>query len=251
MTAEELDRLPRHAVDARLSATGNSPHELASSLDGYLWVIGGQGRSPRIDLDALVGDFLTQVLKAIGVAEEKDPLVRIDCQAIFAEIEQGRVRTSPAIVLRTEHVVALAAGEIDMASEKLDFTFETTPLKGLGVSVSDFVSPFTRLTGTLGAPQIVLDPTRRPGESVAALVTAGLTVVVKGIWKSWFGSRKVCEKIAAKAVEQRSRRDPDRVPDLEEMISNAGGPEAPHADRPARPREDGGSRSILDDYEGG
>lgn len=252
MTAEELDQLPRHAVDARLSATGDSPHALASSLDGYVWIIGGQGRSPRVDLDALVGDFLTQLLKAIGVAEEKDPLVRIDCQAIFAEIEQGRVRTSPAIVLRTEHVVALAAGEIDMASEKLDFTFETTPLKGLGVSVSDFVSPFTRLTGTLGAPQIVLDPTSRPGESVAALVTGGLTVVIKGIWKSWFGSRKVCEKIAAKAVEERRRRDPERVPDLAEMISHAGGSEAPRAASPAaRSREEDGSRSILDDYEGG
>ncbi len=250
MTPDELRQLPRNAVDARLSATGNSPHELAASLDGFVWVIGGEGKALRTELDALIGDFLTNLLKKIQILEDKDQYVTIVCQAMFLEIDDGTIETSPALVIRADDIAAVASGKIDLASETIDFTFETTPLTGIGVSVSDFVNPFTKLSGTLSAPQIVVDASSRPGESAAAVATVGLTVVLKSLWKSWVASRDVCEKIADEAVEIRTQRDPHNVPDLKAMVSGTDKPEQTKATPPAQRRKEPKPGSILDDYEG-
>ncbi len=51
----------------------------------------------------------------------------------------------------------LARGRIDLTTEKIDFTFETTPREGIGISVGDIVNPFTKVVGTLSAPKISLD----------------------------------------------------------------------------------------------
>ena len=250
MTPDELRQLPRNAIDARLSATGNSPHELAASLDGFIWVVGGEGKALRTELDVLVGDFLTSLLKKIQIMEDQDQYVSIVCQAMFLEVEYGAIETSPVVVIRADDIVVVAAGKIDLASETIDFTFETTPLKGIGVSVSDFVNPFTKLSGTLSAPQIVVDPSSRPGESVAAVATAGLTVVLKSLWKSWIASPEVCEKFADEAVEIRTQRDPHNVPDLKAMVSGTDKPEQTKATSPAQRRKESKPNSILDDYEG-
>ena len=249
MTPDELQQLPRHAIDVRLSATGNSPHELAASLDGFVWMIGGAGKARRTELDALIGDFLTNLLKNIKLLEDQGQYATIVCQAAFFEVDDGKVQTSPAVVIRAEHAIAIAAGTIDLASEEIDFTFETTPLSGIGVSVSDFVNPFTKLTGTLSTPQIVLDPSSRPGESVAAVATAGLTVVLKSLWKSWFASRDVCEKMAGEAVAIRTQRDPRHVPNIETMVSGTDRPGQPAAAPPAPPSKKVETGSFLDEYE--
>ena len=102
MTAEELDRLPRHAIDARLSATGSTPHELAASLNGFIWVIGGDGEGPRTKLSPLFGDFLTELGAAVTSAESDNAMVRVDCDGIYLEIDDGKVKTAPAGRIKME-----------------------------------------------------------------------------------------------------------------------------------------------------
>jgi uncharacterized protein involved in outer membrane biogenesis len=222
MTPEDVDRLPRHAIDARLSASGNTAHELAASLDGFVWAIGGEGEASRAKIAPLYGGFLSELLSAVDPFEAKRASARIDCDGFYLEIDGGKVTTAPAIVLQTEHVIVIAYGSVDLATERIDFIFETTPLRGIGLSVGDLVNPFTKLSGTLRDPQIVLHPGRALVEGGAAVATGGLTVLVKGLWKRWFGSHRVCEKVGDKAVELRGKRDPDNVPDLEAMLAGTG-----------------------------
>lgn len=218
MTKTELDRLPRHAVVAELAATGHTPHELAASLEGFAWIIGGQGEVRRSALAPLMGDFLTELLGAVNPFAKTKTHSQLDCQGMYFEIANGTLETAPAIVMQTEHLVVLAAGQIDLASEKIDFTFETTPLKGLGVSVSDYVNPLTKVVGTLRRPRIALDPKGALVEGGAAVATAGLTILGKSLWKRWFGSRQICEKVAQEAVKIRKQRDPSAVPDLDKLL---------------------------------
>lgn len=232
MTSEELDRLPRHAIDARISATGNTPHELASSLNGFVWIIGGEGEGPRAKFSVLFGDFLTELGAAVTQAEADKTTARIDCDGIYLEIDEGKVETAPAIVLQTEQVVVFAVGTVDLATEKIDFLFETTPLRGIGISLGDLTNPFTKLSGTLRQPRISLSPGGTLLEGGAAVATSGLSIVIKSLWKRWFGSHRICEKVADRAVALRSERDPDNVPDLTDMIAGTGA--APDAGPAAR-----------------
>ncbi|MFM1892219.1 MAG: hypothetical protein RLZ44_1296 [Pseudomonadota bacterium] len=224
MTPEELDRLPRHAIEARLSATGNTPHELAASLNGFVWIIGGEGETPRAQIGRLYGDFFVELGNAINPVAAKRTSSRIDCDGVYLEINDGKAQTAPAIVLQTEHSVVFAVGTIDLATERIDFTFETTPLKGLGISLGDLTDPFTKLTGTLRQPKITINPQGTLVQGGAAVATAGLTVVVKSLWKRWFGSHQICEKVAGKAVELRTARDPRNIPDVATMLAGTGAP---------------------------
>jgi hypothetical protein len=96
MTAEDLDRLPRHAIEARLSATGNTLHELAASLNRLVWIIGGQGEGFRTKFSFLFGDFLTELGAAVTQAESAKTASRVDCDGVCLEMDDGEVRTAAA-----------------------------------------------------------------------------------------------------------------------------------------------------------
>jgi uncharacterized protein involved in outer membrane biogenesis len=214
MTPEEIERLPRHAVDAQLSAVGNTPHELVSSLDGFVWIVGGKGYGPRTKLAPLYGDFLTQVLTSINPAHTEQTEVRIDCDGAYLEVEQGKVRTAPAIVMKTKNIIVVASGTVDLSSEALDVTIETTPMRGIGISLGDVINPLTKVSGTLQSPAIVLDPKGALIEGGAAVATYGLSIVAKSLAKRLAGSHKICQRIGEQAVEIRRKKDPDNLPEL-------------------------------------
>jgi hypothetical protein len=94
---------------------------------------------------------------------------------------------------------------------------ETTPRKGVGISVNDFVSPFTKVSGTFSNPRIVIDPTGSAVKGSAAVVTGGLSIIGTSLWRRWISTRKVCEKAGERALQERRKRDPENVPDLEKM----------------------------------
>jgi len=233
MTPEEIQRLPRHAIDARLSARGNTPRELATSLNGYIWIVGGEGYGRPSKVAPLYGSLGLELLSAIDPASAKDPDVRIDCDGIYLEVEQGKVKTAPSLVLQTERIIVLAAGEIDLHSENLDIIFETTPLRGLGVGLGDVLNPLTKLSGTLRNPKIVPDPVGALIEGGAAVATSGLSILAKSLFKRWFGSHEVCERIGEQALEIRRKKDPKNLPDLKALIAGTG-PDATAEAQPAR-----------------
>jgi len=220
MAQEEVEQLPRLAIAAQLSATGNTPRELAASLDGFAWIVGGQGQVRRSKISPLVGDFLTELFGAVNPVAEAQQYTRIDCQGMYFEIANGKVETSPAIIIRTAHAVIIAEGKVDLVTEKIDFTFETTPRKGIGVSVNDYINPFAKLEGTLRSPKIALDPKGTVVEGGAAVATLGLSILVKSLWKRWFGTGEICEKVADKAVEIRKMRDPNAIPDIDKLMAD-------------------------------
>ena len=211
--------LPRHAIDARLTATGRTAREMASTANGFVWILGGKGKTPSGQLGPLVGDFLTELISIINPFSKNEPYVTRDCQGLYFEITDGIFETAPAIVIQSDKLIIAAVGKIDLASETLDFTFETTPREGIGLSLNDLVSPYTRITGNLSNPKITLDPTGSLIEGGAAVYTAGLSILAKSLWKRWFRSGEACQKVAGEALKIRRARAPDAVPDLDEMIA--------------------------------
>lgn len=168
---------------------------------------------------------MTELLGAVNPFDKTEEYNKMNCQGMYFEVENGKVETSPAIVIRSDRAVMVAQGKVDLASEQIDFTFETTPVKGIGVSVSDFANPFIKLQGTLSRPRITLNPKGTAVEGSVAVATLGLSILAKGIWQRRFASREICEKVAAKAIEARRERDPGAVPDLDKLIAGTQRPE--------------------------
>ncbi len=222
MTPEEIERLPQFAIDTQLAATGNSPQTLAASANGYIWIMGGKGQVRRLRLGKLWGDFATQLINAVNPFARRKEYNRTECMGFYFEITDGKLATSPAMVGQTDEIVILARGTIDLATEQIGLTFQTTPRKGVGISVGDIVNPFTSVGGTLSQPRLTLNKQGSLVEGGAAVATGGLSIFAKSLWQRWVSSRDVCLKIAEEASKTRQQRDPANVPDLAEMAKHIG-----------------------------
>ena len=53
----------------------------------------------------------------------------------------------------------------------------TVPQKGLGLSVTDLVNPYVKLSGTLAKPSLTLDPEGVLLEGGTAVATAGISIL--------------------------------------------------------------------------
>jgi hypothetical protein len=65
--------------------------------------------------------------------------------------------------------------------------------------------------GTLSKPGIALNKTGALVEGGAAVATLGISIVAKGLWKRWLGSRTPCVKNLEEATETRLEKEPDFV----------------------------------------
>jgi hypothetical protein len=158
-------------------------------------------------------------VNAINPFTQQSDFTKTECQGFYFEITDGKLITSPAMVGQTDEVIILARGTVDLATEQIDLTFQTTPRKGVGISVSDLVSPFTSVGGTLSQPKLTLNKKGAAFEGGAAVATGGLSIVARSLWQRWVSSRNVCTKVAEQAQKIRQQRDPANVPSLSEMAT--------------------------------
>ncbi len=247
MDENEIERLPHHAIAAHLSASGASSRELAASLNGHVWIMGGAGQVRRAALGPLAGDFLTELVTALNPAMRQQKYSRLQCQGLYLEIADGRVETAPALVIQTEHSSILATGTVDLATEAIDFVFETTPRKGIGISLGDYTNPFVKPAGTLNAPKIILNPQRALIEGSAAVATYGASVMVKGLLKRLLGPKDICSKIANDAAGIRKRKASGPVPDVGQLLAGTFKPgtvSEPDLKQDKTPEQ---SQSLLDE----
>lgn len=88
----------------------------------------------------------------------------VTCFVCRFDIHEG-ILESEAMVFNTPHMVVLGSGEVNLKTEDIDFTFETSPKDGIGVegvaqinlSLNELRQPFI-LGGTLSDPTLALDP---------------------------------------------------------------------------------------------
>jgi uncharacterized protein involved in outer membrane biogenesis len=212
MSKADHEKLPRHKIDATLTARGNSIAELGASMNGFVWVRSRGGQMPSTQLGAIMGDFPSEVLGKINPFVKKRDHIMVDCTGVYLEVESGILSTAPTVVFLGDQILITGSGNIDLATEKIDFELETTPAKGLGISASELVDPFTRIGGTLSEPLMVLDAESAAIQGGAAVATGGLSLLAKGLWKRWVGSHDICEKVEEEARKIRQKRDPDNVP---------------------------------------
>ncbi len=214
MRAGDVENLPRHNVVFELRSEGSTQQELGAGLDGFFWLRGGNGELPVGKLNILTSDILTELFETLNPFSIKATTAPIACDALYLEIQDGVVQTSPAAILQTDRLSIIAAGQIDLGTEKIDIGFRTTPLRGIGVSASDLVNPFIKLGGNLSNPILVLNPTSTAIQGTAAFMTMGASLLATSLWNRWIASNDACEKMAERAIKTRRKIAPENVPEL-------------------------------------
>ena len=205
--SEDITTLPSYTVKARLEGTGLDTRELAASLDGYVNITMGEGKVLNAGLDRITNSFLQELTGALNPFQEAQDSTTINCAAAFSAISEGQLTGKPAVVVDTPNVKIYADAAADFSSEKIQVQFKTVPQKGLGFSMSSLINPYIGVTGTLAEPKLSLNPANTVVSGGLAVVTGGISILVKNVLDRLGSSGNVCATRLRKANEEMAAMD--------------------------------------------
>jgi uncharacterized protein involved in outer membrane biogenesis len=193
---DDWSEWPPLAIDLDIGGTGRSIHTIAASASGRLRAFVGEGMMDNSLLDLLVAGVFRELIGVLNPFAKRDKLTEIDCVVFAANLDEGAVRIEP-IVIRTNKMVMIGHGEIDLATEDLILAWATKPRKGIGLSASALTNPFIGLGGTLANPRI-------QSKGVEGAAKGSLSILTLGVWDRITAEGKVCKK-ALKQIEKQER----------------------------------------------
>jgi hypothetical protein len=196
-------------IDINLKSTGANLRDLLGNANGevFLNARGGRMANSRM-MHALWGDLLEGILNTINPFRESDPFTDFDCIVVPMQIDDGQVAGAPNSFIGTDKLRIVTRSSINMKTEEIRIGIRTTPRRALSVSAGELVNPYVQVVGTLAAPRLAVD---EAGVLIgAAVATAGLSVLARGIWDRVSRSRTPCKDTSDQALEELG----DRLPDL-------------------------------------
>lgn len=136
-------------INLDVNGRGNSPHQIASTLNGTSEVISEEGVITNKIL-AIVASGLGEVM---GPLMGDDKQTRLRCLVSRFAFTDG-IAESKAMVLDSDTFSVAGTGDIDLGTEELDLYFDTKTREAALVSLA---IPF-QMKGTMKDPQVVPDP---------------------------------------------------------------------------------------------
>ncbi len=104
-------------------------------------------------------------------------------------------------------------------SAKVNITsWAVKPRRNIGLSAGSIANPYIKLGGTLASPRLDVKPIEAAASTGAAVATAGLTILFRGIYNRITAEKKVCVDALRKSEKQQAAREA-RKSDLSEGIA--------------------------------
>ncbi|MEJ2087020.1 MAG: AsmA family protein, partial [Gammaproteobacteria bacterium] len=186
------DTIPRYTMDIDIKGAGQTIAELAGSLDGKILVSSDGGQIDNSLLDAYAGDFVTNVLDVLNPFSTSSRFMPMECMVMNATLNDGKLKLEPGFVMRNDRVNMFVYGSVDLKSEKLDLSMASQARRGIGISAASITNPYFKVGGTLTSPSLQLDPASAAVAASVATATAGLSIVIRGVWNRLMGERNPC-----------------------------------------------------------
>lgn len=196
-------------VDLELSASGASEHELASSLEGNIYITIKNGRMRRSLLELVFVDLIGWTAsKATG--EKYEP---VNCGVVDYSVRQGVVSTN-AFFIDTDRIMITGDGRIDLGREQVDYVFLPRKKSRLTLKAEP-----VNVNGPLRAPAIRVIPWKSAAVTYGSLFFAPYVFVGVRAGEFLFGKSKAnteespCLKYEKKRDPKKERPDPPTVRD--------------------------------------
>ena len=198
---DALGLIPRYDIQLKLAAGGATVRDLAASLDGTLRLVGGSGQTKGIPA-WFVRDFTAEVVDTVNPFSKKEGFTRIQCFAVLLRSVAGQVDGVPALVLQTDKLNIVGVAFVDLGTEAIDVKIETAARKGLGISVADFITPYTKIGGTLAQPELAFDIDEAVVRGTKTVVTLGTLWIAKKVKSRFFSPEDPCGISVTEADEE-------------------------------------------------
>ncbi len=193
-------------VEIKISATGSTYRKLASSLQGRIKLIQGEGQISNQRVVNLLSNTFYELFQTLNPFSRTEATTRLNCGVGIINVANG-IADIQAAVMQTDKLTIVSAGKINLKTERLNLGFNTRPRRGLGISVSAITNSYIKLGGHLTRPIITLDPEGATLATGAAVATGGLSFLFKGFWDRFLTSRDPCgEALKIDAEIQNEKR---------------------------------------------
>lgn len=201
-SSDKLDAAP--SVDVILHADGRGANlqELAGSLNGSLYIGSEGGTMEGVSLSVLDTFILEDIFSLIMPKKDSKDDLDLTCAAIIVKITNGMMETDPAFAFTTSQITLVAKGTLDFKTEKIKFNFNATPNQALKISASELFNPYILVGGTLSKPAVGLDPAKVLLHGGAAIGTAGLSILAKGLFDRISTTIPLCEEMLKEVQQQ-------------------------------------------------
>jgi len=198
---DAVDKLPSYDVQVKLAGRGATIREVAATLDGTVRLIGGSGQIKGIP-GWFMGDIAEEVADKVNPFTKKEGYTTIQCSTILLRSVDGKIDGVPAVVLQTDKLNIISVAYADLDTEKIDVKFETNARKGIGIGMADFVTPYTKITGTMANPKLAFDSEEAAKRGAQTAATLGTSWVAKKVKNRFFSAKDPCGAEVAKADEE-------------------------------------------------
>lgn len=194
--------LPQINAAARLTSRGNDLRTIAANLNGAGAFYATEGTLPGEGLSALHLGVTDIILGVLGAADEARRPTELKCFAGRVQAKNGIFTTEPIASLKSDRLLVLASGSINLQDERLDLGFEVIPSKLLSVNLTELTNSLIRIRGTLASPAVEIDPAGTLVYGGAAVATAGLSIIAKGLFDRLRRSSEPCQRLREAVIEE-------------------------------------------------
>jgi AsmA protein len=192
---ETLQDIPSMSLDFHASGKGGDIRQIAGSLNGEFYLESSGGTLVGVDLSILDTFILDEIFGLLMPKDEAEKDLDLKCAATILKIKDGLIKTDPAFAFTTDKIGVVTKGTLDLKTEKMNFNFNATPNNALQISAGELFNPYILISGTLAKPAVGLDPAKALLHGGAAIGTAGISILAKGLLDRVGNASPVCEEM--------------------------------------------------------
>jgi uncharacterized protein involved in outer membrane biogenesis len=203
LLAENLDLAMTNNVDVDLRSSGTTTRQLAGNSNGIIYVDTRGGRIAGNEfIEAMYGNMLEEILDAVNPFRETDPYTDFECMIVPLTVTEGNVEGAPSVFVSTSKIRLVAQGELNLKNEEIRLSVRTTPRRVVSLSAAELINPYLQVVGTLAAPRLAVDETGVLITGGAAVATAGLSLLARGLWDRLSKSGDACKQMSEQALKE-------------------------------------------------
>ena len=200
---DKLHQIPAIDINIHASGKGGNLQEVAGSINGSIYIGSQGGTLEGVNLSILDTFILDEIFSLIMPKSDKKDDLDLTCAAAILKITDGLVKTDPALAFTTSRITLVSKGTLDLKTEKINFNFNATPNKALKISANELFNPYILVSGTLSKPIVGLDPAKVLLHGGAAIGTAGISILAKGLLDRVGTTIPLCEEMLEQVQQKK------------------------------------------------
>lgn len=189
----KLHQTPTVDAIIHVNGTGGNLQEVAGSLNGSIAIGSRGGTLEGVNLSVLDTFILDEIFSLVLPKSNTPDDLDLTCAATIFKITDGLLETDPALAFTTSRITLVSKGSLDLKTEEIRFNFNATPNNALKLSAGELFNPYILVGGTLSEPAVGLDPGKVLLYGGAAIGTAGISILAKGLLDRVSTAIPVCE----------------------------------------------------------